>query len=107
MEVDSNFNRSDSKSGCSLSDELQQVSGREHAAPGRASTVQIDASATGKGEQPEIWGCDAGLSEAQLQSFNTPLRTSRGSSVAGAAGAGLGPLQPEGSDATNETQHEC
>lgn len=87
-------------SGCSLSDDLQQVTGRSQSPAERAVAVLLDEAVHSKGDLPGVVGFDSGSNVSRLQSQNTPPRISGRSSVNGMDGGSRGLLRPEVSDAT-------
>lgn len=79
-------------SGCSLSDDLQQVTGQAQTPAERAAAMTLDEAVHSKAEQPGTAGYDSGLNRSLLVSQSTPPRISGSSSAHGADGASLGPL---------------
>ena len=86
-------------SGCSLSDDLQQCSGRAQSPAERAATVMLDEAVPSKSAESGIAGRDSGVMEARRQSVTTPPRIHNRGSASGMDGVNLGPPRSEASDA--------
>ena len=87
-------------SGCSLSDDLQQVTGKGQSPAERAATVLFDEAVPSKGAGSGTVGRDADVVEATRQSAIPPPRIHIRNSANGVDGMNSGPLRPESSDAT-------
>jgi hypothetical protein len=97
---DHNDSERNGASGCSLSDELPQVSGREPRPAERASAGPVETSAIGRVEHSQASKHEAGPIEVGLQSQGTLPHSKGCSRVDGTVDSEREQQQPEGSDAT-------